>query len=111
MFEHDIQIAQRPELAAQGFADAIEWPAAAAGDDGFDEIGGGFKPAGDDAGIVDGVVILAGNGGGHQFAKVVDERIEVFQERNFFVVALGHDGVILKGGEEFGEPAVLRTRR
>jgi hypothetical protein len=109
VLEHDVQIAKRAELAAKGFADAIKRPAASSGDDGFDEIGGGFQSAGDDTGVVDGIFIVAGEGGGHQLAKVLDEGIEVFQKGNFIVVALGHGGIILNRGGGFGELAVPRT--
>jgi hypothetical protein len=77
VFKHDVEIAEGAELAAEGSADAIEWAAASAGDNRFDEIGGGFQSAGDDAGIVDGIDIFAGNGGGHEVAEVLDHGVEI----------------------------------
>ena len=47
------------------------------GDDGFDEGGGGFEAAGDDAGIVDVIVVLAPYRGGDQLAEILDEGVGV----------------------------------
>ena len=99
MLEHYVEVAQGAELAAEGAGDAEKWALAAAGEDGVEEIDGGFEAAGGDAGIVNGVDVFALDGLGDQLSQLFYKRVEIVKEGRFvgdFLVR--HRGGILAGG-------------
>ncbi len=83
MLEHYIQIAKRPELAAQLLHDAIERLSGFARNDGFEQLSGGAQTASRDPGIVHGLDILPLQGRRNQLAQFVHKPIEVFQNGKF----------------------------
>jgi hypothetical protein len=122
MVDHHVEIAHGAKAAAKFAAGAGEGFSLFNGEDGTEEINGGFEAPGGDAGLVDRVFVELKECSGREFAEGFDEFVHVVAERRAgsgFVLNVGdgHSSIIteevagcqlLVAGEEEQGVAIFR---
>jgi hypothetical protein len=79
VFEHDVEVAEGAETAAEIFGDFFEGFSAAFGEQRGEHFGGGLETTGSDAGVMDGLDVAAFEGLGGELSQVLDQVVEIIQ--------------------------------